>query len=111
MIKSPGVITGAGFETPAETLFLGKKLICLPIQGQYEQLCNAEALKDFNVPIIHSITDAFPQLIGDWLNAGVQKQLVPEHSTAAIVEKVMEKANDILAHRQYIHSQDLNFSM
>ncbi|MES2373326.1 MAG: glycosyltransferase family protein [Bacteroidota bacterium] len=111
MVKSHGVITGAGFETPAETLYLGKKLICLPIQGQYEQLCNAEALKDFDVPIVHSITDAFPQLIGDWLNTGAQQQLVPEHSTAAIVEEVMERANDILAHRQYIHSPDLNFSM
>jgi hypothetical protein len=30
MISSHGVITGAGFETPAETLYLGKKLICVP---------------------------------------------------------------------------------
>jgi uncharacterized protein (TIGR00661 family) len=111
MITSHGVITGAGFETPAETLYLGKKLICLPIHGQYEQLCNAEALKDFNVPIVHSITDAFPQVIGNWLNAGAQQQLAPDLSTASIVEKLMEKADDILAHRQYIHSQGLNFSM
>jgi uncharacterized protein (TIGR00661 family) len=111
MINSHGVITGAGFETPAETLYLGKKLICLPIQGQYEQLCNAEALKEFNVPIVHSITDTFPQLVSNWLNTDPQQQLVPEYSTAAIVEKLMEKADEVFAHRQYIHSQDLNFSM
>ncbi|MFX6743247.1 glycosyltransferase family protein, partial [Acinetobacter baumannii] len=43
MINCTGIITGAGFETPAEALYLGKKLLCLPIRGQYEQLCNAAA--------------------------------------------------------------------
>ncbi|MES2330563.1 MAG: glycosyltransferase family protein [Bacteroidota bacterium] len=111
MVSSHGVITGAGFETPAETLYLGKKLICLPILGQYEQLCNAEGLKEFNVPIVHSITDAFPALISNWINSEKQQSLSLDHSTASIVEAVMEKANDILAHRQYVHSPDLNFSM
>jgi uncharacterized protein (TIGR00661 family) len=47
MINAAGIITGAGFETPAEALYLGKKLMVIPIKGQYEQLCNAEALKSF----------------------------------------------------------------
>ncbi|MEO8171437.1 MAG: glycosyltransferase family protein [Sediminibacterium sp.] len=111
MLSSHGIITGAGFETPAETLYLGKKLICLPIQGQYEQFCNAEALKDFNTPIVHSITDTFPELIRNWMNAAGQQSLTLDHSTASIIEKVMEKANDILEHRHYSYSPDLNFSL
>ena len=45
MINAYGVITGAGFETPAEVLHLGKRLLVIPIKGQYEQLCNAAALE------------------------------------------------------------------
>jgi uncharacterized protein (TIGR00661 family) len=53
MISSSGVITGAGFETPAEALFLGKKLLVMPIRGQYEQACNAAALREMGIPVIH----------------------------------------------------------
>jgi uncharacterized protein (TIGR00661 family) len=111
MINSHGVITGAGFETPAETLYLGKKLLCLPILGQYEQFCNAAALKDFNVPIVHAITENFTTQVAGWLDGAKQQQLVLEHSTGSIVEKVMEKANSILEQRYYTHSREINFSL
>jgi len=86
MISCQGMITGAGFETPAEALFLGKKLICTPIQGQYEQLCNAEAIKQFNVPIVKKIDDNFTNIVDGWLNGPNPKKLVLTHSTADIVE-------------------------
>ena len=111
MVTGNGVITGAGFETPAETLYLGKKLLCLPIQGQYEQFCNAEALKDFGVPVIHSINEAFPALVKEWLGGGMQQSLSLEHSTTCIIEKVIEKAIDIREHTQYISSPGLKFSV
>lgn len=44
-----GVITASGFQTPSEALFLGKKLMVIPIKGQYEQECNAESLKRMGV--------------------------------------------------------------
>ena len=44
-----GVLCGAGFELPAESLYLKKKLFVIPIKGQYEQLCNCEALKQIGV--------------------------------------------------------------
>lgn len=92
MIRSHGVITGAGFETPAEALYLGKKLMCLPIRGQYEQLCNAAALKRFDVPIINSIENNFGEKIMEWLAAPNPKPLRLSHSTYEIVQQVMEKA-------------------
>ncbi len=92
MIHSHGVITGAGFETPAEALYLGKKLMCLPIRGQYEQLCNAAALKRFDVPIINSIENDFNEKIIEWLAAPNPKPLQLSHSTYDIVQHVMEKA-------------------
>lgn len=38
-----GVITGGGFETVAEALYLNKRVLTIPIKGQYEQECNATA--------------------------------------------------------------------
>jgi uncharacterized protein (TIGR00661 family) len=40
-----GVITNGGFETSVESLYLGKNLMIIPTNGQYEQQCNAQALK------------------------------------------------------------------
>jgi hypothetical protein len=44
-----GLISSAGFQAPSEALFLGKKLMVIPIRGQYEQECNTEALKRLGV--------------------------------------------------------------
>lgn len=52
MIHSQGIITGGGFETPAEALFLGKKIMSIPIKGQYEQQCNAAALKTLGAKVL-----------------------------------------------------------
>lgn len=49
LINCHGVITSAGFQTPSESLFLGKKLMVIPIVGQYEQECNTVALKKLGV--------------------------------------------------------------
>lgn len=97
MINSHAVITGAGFETPAEALYMGKKLMCLPIKGQYEQLCNAEALKKFNVPVINTIDDTFTTTIENWMNTDSVQSLQLLHSTYDIVQTVMEKARDLKA--------------
>ena len=50
-----GIMSSAGFETCSETMFLGKKLIAVPIGGQYEQLCNAAALEDMGVTVIYDL--------------------------------------------------------
>jgi uncharacterized protein (TIGR00661 family) len=67
MARSHGVITGAGFETPAEALYLGKQLMVLPMHGQYEQACNAAALREFNVAIVDTIDDYFPTYFNKWI--------------------------------------------
>lgn len=50
-----GVICGAGFEGPAEALFLKKKLLVIPMKGQYEQQCNATALGKLGVLVLNSL--------------------------------------------------------
>lgn len=52
-----GVICGAGFETCAEAMYLGKKLLAIPINNQYEQECNAAALEGLGVLVMKSLKD------------------------------------------------------
>jgi uncharacterized protein (TIGR00661 family) len=70
MSKATGVFCGAGFETPAEAMFLKKKLMVIPMKGQYEQQCNAAALEDMGVPVIKSLKKKHLQKIKDWVLSG-----------------------------------------
>ena len=67
MAGSRGVISGAGFETPAEALFLGKPVLAVPMHGQLEQQCNAAALREMGVPTIPQFTPNHLDNIKAWL--------------------------------------------
>jgi uncharacterized protein (TIGR00661 family) len=47
LLNCNGVITGGGFETVAEALYLNKPVLTIPIKGQYEQECNATSASKF----------------------------------------------------------------
>jgi uncharacterized protein (TIGR00661 family) len=67
LIHCTGIITGGGFETPAEALHLGKKLMSIPIRSQYEQQCNAAALKEMGVYCLKKIGPDFETHFYHWL--------------------------------------------
>jgi uncharacterized protein (TIGR00661 family) len=90
LLSCIGIITGAGFETPAEALYLNKKLMVIPLKGQYEQLCNAEALKDFNVMVIDNLNENFKFLFEKWIDYNGQKQLILSKTALEIIEEVVE---------------------
>lgn len=66
MANSVGVLCGAGFETPAEALYLKKKLMVIPMLGQYEQQCNAAALQKMGVPVIDKLSIKNMEKIRNW---------------------------------------------
>tara|TARA_A100001011_G_C14270939_1_gene826947 strand:+ start:746 stop:1732 length:987 start_codon:yes stop_codon:yes gene_type:complete len=68
-----GVICNAGFETPSEALHLGKRLIVIPQKRQYEQKCNAIALKNMGVPTIKKLNKNSLVLIKKWLESKPKK--------------------------------------
>jgi uncharacterized protein (TIGR00661 family) len=90
LLDCNGIITGAGFETPAEALYLNKKLMVIPLKGQYEQLCNAEALKDFNVKVINDLGENFKQSFEEWMEQSEQKSLILNKSAIEIIGEVVE---------------------
>lgn len=75
LISCFGIICGAGFETPAEALHLGKKILAIPISGQYEQQCNAAALSQMGVYCLNQIGSDFPSHFYKWVqhNAIIKK--------------------------------------
>lgn len=64
-----GILTSAGFETPAEALFLGKKLFVVPIKHQYEQYCNAAALRQLGIPTAMYIDREGQAQLKQWCTA------------------------------------------
>ena len=69
MVASAGVLCGAGFQTPSETLFLKKKLLVVPMKGQYEQQCNAVALKLLGFPVLKNIKPKQYKKIKAWMES------------------------------------------
>ncbi|WP_411274655.1 glycosyltransferase family protein [Daejeonella sp.] len=67
MARSAGVLCGAGFETPAEALYMKKKLLVIPMRNQYEQQLNAAALKSMGVPVIKNLKSRNDMVIASWL--------------------------------------------
>ena len=53
------LVCGAGFESPSEGLFLGKRMLCIPMKQQYEQHCNAAALQEMGVPVYPKVDAGF----------------------------------------------------
>jgi uncharacterized protein (TIGR00661 family) len=69
MASCTGVFCGAGFETPAEALYLEKKLLVVPMKKQFEQHYNAGALKMMGVPVIKSAKKKHLDKIREWLES------------------------------------------
>lgn len=68
--KCEGVFTSAGFETPAEALFMGKKVMVVPIKGQYEQFCNAAGMQRMGIPVLDTLNVNSVQAIQQWTDKG-----------------------------------------
>ncbi|SDE12083.1 glycosyltransferase family protein [Niabella drilacis] len=68
LIHCREIITGGGFETPSEALHLGKKIMAIPIRGQYEQCCNAAALQEMGVMTLSKIGGDFDLQFEKWQN-------------------------------------------
>jgi uncharacterized protein (TIGR00661 family) len=90
MINSRGVITGAGFETPAEALQLQKKLMVIPIRGQYEQMCNAAALERMGVKVLNKIDSSFTAEFDSWIQNNTQRQVAYTDIAPALISRLLE---------------------
>src|SRR6478736_2209098 len=91
MVTCTGVLTGAGFETPAEVLHLNKKLLVVPMKSQYEQHCNAASIKQLGVPVLKKIKKKSLKKIEKWLGDSKRPEVEFPDIVAEAVETMMEK--------------------
>jgi len=90
MVSCTGMLCGAGFETPAEALFLQKKLMVIPMKGQYEQHCNAAALKDLGVPVIKSLKQKHIGSIEQWIRLEKKVMIDFPDLTAQVIDQLVK---------------------
>ena len=101
---SEGVLCGAGFELPAEALFLNKKLMVIPMMGQYEQLCNAESLKKMGVIILDKLCLLHRRTISSWLMSSNHIVVNYPNRTEQIIDTIF---NDLMPLENEVQSPQL----
>lgn len=84
-----GTLCGAGFETPAEALYMGKKIMVIPMKSQYEQHCNAAAAAELGVPVIKKLKSKYIHLVDAWLNHTQLIQVDYKDETSKIIDRVL----------------------
>ena len=84
-----GILCGAGFETPAEALYMGKKLLIIPMKQQYEQHCNAAGAAAIGVPVIKSLKKKHVHFVDNWLNSNERVQVNYADETDKIIDIVL----------------------
>lgn len=91
LISSEGILCGAGFESPAEALFLNKKLLVIPMKNQYEQHCNAAALKLMGVPVVKSFKKKYIEKIDNWVASTNKVTVDYKDNTEEIIDMIINK--------------------
>ena len=86
-----GLLTGGGFEGPAEALYLGKKLLAVPMHHQYEQQCNALALEKLGVPVIWK-EHTFLEKLKNWVASSQRIEIFFPDETEYIIKNMILKA-------------------
>lgn len=84
-----GLLTGGGFEGPAEALYLGKKVLLVPMPDQFEQVCNAEAAKRLGVSVINNLSDNFFNKLKKWVEEEKPIKVDFPDETADIIENII----------------------
>lgn len=83
-----GILCTAGFETPAEALFMGKKLCVIPMKNQYEQMCNAAFLASMGIRVLTQLTE---NELYEWLQQDKTLQMDYQDQTREILRMILIK--------------------
>ncbi|MDF9796932.1 uncharacterized protein (TIGR00661 family) [Catalinimonas alkaloidigena] len=86
-----GILCGAGFETPAEALYLNKKLMVIPMKNQYEQHCNAAALETLGIPVLKNLKKKQVPKIEEWVSHGKSLEINYPDITEDVIDMVLTK--------------------
>lgn len=88
LITCHGIISGGGFETPAEAMFLGKKIMLIPMSNQYEQIANAVAARQLGCMVVREINGRFTYHVRNWLEYWKPVNYTCADPTAALLKEI-----------------------
>lgn len=88
-LSCKGILCSAGFETPSEAIYLGKKLCVVPQINQYEQQCNAAFLKTMEVNVINNLLKAADAL-NEWISTNKTLKIYYPDNTFEVLEYVLK---------------------
>lgn len=90
MATSCGVLCGAGFEAPAEALYLRKKLLVVPMKNQVEQLYNAASLRKMGVMVIKNLKKDNLIKLQYWVDYGELAKVSYLNQTNDIINTILD---------------------
>ena len=93
-LSCTGLMCTAGFEGPAEAIFMGKKLCVIPMKKQYEQYCNAAFLKSMGINVLNNFSESAP-LIQDWIENSTPLQIRFPDLTNVILSNIITRHGDL----------------
>ncbi len=101
LINCHGILTGGGFQATSEGLYMGKKMMVIPMFDQYEQKCNAAALEQMGVPIIYDIDEQFVNQLNQWIEQPYILDYSPVRSDiTSVAQKILEVTQQQIALRK-----------
>lgn len=86
LANAKGVLCGAGFEFPAEVIYLKKMLYVIPIKGQFEQYCNYLALKELGILGSEDLTT---EKLKKWIVSNYVSEITFDDETDEVVERLL----------------------
>ncbi len=90
LATSAGALLGAGFEGPAEAMYLGKKVLAIPMQTQYEQHCNAAGAAAMGATIVNALHEKHYPVIKNWIDNGQPPLVNYPDITKEIIAKIIQ---------------------
>lgn len=106
MAGSDGVVCNAGFGTTSEALFLGKKMLVIPMKRQCEQQCNAAMLSEMGIEVFGSFHPGNAATIEKWLCTGAPKKIdFPDHKNEVMAAVLAAYQGITSPHRETEQSQ------
>lgn len=88
-----GLLTGGGFEAPAEATHLAKKVMVIPMFNQYEQKCNAKAFEHFGGTMVTEINHNFEHYLRSWLYQVKPLNIFYEDHTERMIQELLVENN------------------
>ncbi|MVN19991.1 glycosyltransferase family protein [Mucilaginibacter arboris] len=89
LATAAGLLTGGGFEGPAETLFMHKKVMMIPMKGQYEQQCNAVSAARLGIQVLQKIDENFIAEVKQWVTSAQKIKVNFPDETAQIIANII----------------------